>query len=347
MLDRLRSLGKSFTVYGLGDVATSIISFLLLPLYARFLTPEDYGAIGLLLSVEVVAKIVFRFGLDAAFMRLYFDCPDDRARQRLASTLFWFLAAVGGVVLVTAARPACRCSPRRWASPAIQGALRILLVNTFIIGFYFIPFHVLRMTNRPTTFVALTTSRSAATLLTRFALIIGFDLGVTGFVLADLIVSAVFTIVMLRWFAPLIRLVFSRAVLEDALRFGLPRVPHGLAAAGDVRRRSLRAAGLLGAERGRPLPDGRQLRHGAEAGAERVRVRVGAVLLPDDEGAGRQGDLPPGHDLRRRRPHAPRRRPGRRRPGDRALGDAAAVPWRGPHRAVDRPRASASTASTC
>ena len=66
MLDRLRTLGKSFTVYGLGDVATSIISFLLLPLYARFLTPADYGAIGLLLSVEVVAKIVFRLGLDGA-----------------------------------------------------------------------------------------------------------------------------------------------------------------------------------------------------------------------------------------------------------------------------------------
>ncbi len=113
--------------------------------------------------------------------------------------------------------------PRR-----LPGALRILLLNTFIIGFYFIPFHVLRMTNQPATFVALTTSRAAATLLTRFALIIGVGLGVTGFVLADLIVSAVFTIVMLRWFRPLIRLVFSRAVLEDALRFGLPRVPHGL-----------------------------------------------------------------------------------------------------------------------
>ena len=146
MLDRLRSLGKSFTVYGLGDVATSIISFLLLPLYARFLTPEDYGAIGLLLSIEVVAKIVFRFGLDAAFMRLYFDCPDDRARQRLASTLFWFLAAVGGVGAGGLPSPACRCWPRRWASTGYQGALRILLVNTFIIGFYFIPFHVLRMT---------------------------------------------------------------------------------------------------------------------------------------------------------------------------------------------------------
>jgi O-antigen/teichoic acid export membrane protein len=227
VLDRLRSLGKSFTVYGLGDVATSIISFLLLPIYARFLTPEDYGAIGLLLSIELPLKIVFRFGLDAAFMRLYYDCPDEPARQRLASTLFWFLAAVSGVAL-TACIAGTPLLARTMGLDAYQGALRILLINTFIIGFYFIPFHILRMTNQPATFVALTTSRAAATLLTRFALIIGVGLGVTGFVLADLVVSGVFTVVMLRWFRPLIRMVFSRAVLEDALRFGLPRVPHGL-----------------------------------------------------------------------------------------------------------------------
>jgi O-antigen/teichoic acid export membrane protein len=47
-------------------------------------------------------------------------------------------------------------------------------------------------------------------------------------VLADLAVSAVFTMVMLRWFRPLIRLVFSRALLAEALRNGLPRVPHGI-----------------------------------------------------------------------------------------------------------------------
>jgi O-antigen/teichoic acid export membrane protein len=33
---------------------------------------------------------------------------------------------------------------------------------------------------------------------------------------------------MLRWFRPLIRPLFSRDVLREALRFGLPRVPHGL-----------------------------------------------------------------------------------------------------------------------
>jgi len=227
VLDRLRSLGKSFTVYGLGDVATSIISFLLLPIYARFLSPADYGAIGLLTTIELLTKIVYRFGLDASFMRLFVDCADDQARQRLASTLFWFLFVVDGSVLI-ACLFAAPLITRAIGVTGYEWALRILLLNTFVIGFYFIPFHVLRLTDRPATFVALTTSRSAATLLTRFALIIGINLGVTGFFLSDLIVSSLFTVVMLRWFQPLIRPLFSRDVLREALHFGLPRVPHGL-----------------------------------------------------------------------------------------------------------------------
>jgi len=38
-----------------------------------------------------------------------------------------------------------------------------------------------------------------------------------------------FTGVISRWFAPLIRPVFSRSILREALRFGLPRIPHSVA----------------------------------------------------------------------------------------------------------------------
>jgi hypothetical protein len=121
-------------------------------------------------------------------MRLYVDCTDDHARQRLASTLFWFLFVVDGSVLVPCLLAASLIT-QAIGVPGYEWALRILLLNTFVIGFYFIPFHVLRLTDRPATFVALTTSRSAATLLTASP-----DhrrqLGVTGFFLSDLIVSS-------------------------------------------------------------------------------------------------------------------------------------------------------------
>ena len=102
MFTRLKALGGNLVVYGIGDAATQIISFFLLPVYVRYLSPADYGVLALLLTVEVVAKVLFRWGIDASFMRLYFDCPDDPARRLLASTQFFFLAAANGTLLAAA-----------------------------------------------------------------------------------------------------------------------------------------------------------------------------------------------------------------------------------------------------
>jgi O-antigen/teichoic acid export membrane protein len=63
----------------------------------------------------------------------------------------------------------------------------------------------------------------------RIVLVMGLGLGVLGVVVADIVVTAALMIVMVRWFAPLIRPVFSRPLLRQSLAFGLPRVPHGFA----------------------------------------------------------------------------------------------------------------------
>lgn len=229
MLTRLKHLARNLTIYGMGDVATSLVSFLLLPIYVRYLTPADYGVIALLLTVEVAAKIVFRWGVDASFMRLYFDCANQQARQLLASTIFFFLVTVDGALLAAALLAAPLLADMLFGVPGQTLVLRLVLINTFIIGFYFIPFHILRIENRSAQFSALTFSRSVATLVLRLLLVVAGGLGVLGVVLADILVGVVFTLVLLRWFAPLIRPVFSRRVLTEALSFGLPRVPHGMA----------------------------------------------------------------------------------------------------------------------
>ncbi len=228
MLARLRALARNLAIYGMGDVAASIASFLLLPLYVQYLTLTDYGAIGLLLSAEVVAKIVFRWGLDGAFMRLYYDCRTGHERQVLASTIFWFLTAANGlaIALLLAATPAITST--LFQATGYERPFRLVLVNTFVIGFYFLPFHVMRMEDRSSEFAWLTAARTIATLLARLVLIVGLNLGVLGYVLADLVVTATFTLALLPRFAALIRPTFSTEVLFQALRFGLPRLPHGL-----------------------------------------------------------------------------------------------------------------------
>lgn len=229
MLARLSALGKNLAIYGLGDVANNLVSFLLLPLYVHFLTPSDYGVISLLAVVEIVAKIIFRWGVDAAFMRLYYDCETDTDRQRLASTIFWFLLIVNGAVLAATVAAAPFLARQLLGEEGYTLVFVLQLLNTFVIGFQFLPFHVLRMTNRSRTFGLLTTTRTTASILVRFLLIVGLHMGVMGYVLTDVIITAIYTVILARWFAPLLRPMFSRPLLKEALHFGLPRLPHGIA----------------------------------------------------------------------------------------------------------------------
>lgn len=229
MRKRLASLGRNLAIYGVGDVATSVISFLLLPLYVRYLTPEDYGVLSLLLTVEVVAKIVFRWGIDASFMRLYYDCETEDDRRRLTSTLFWFLVVVNGAALAAALAAAPWIARHLFGNEAHTWLLRLVLLNTFVIGFFFLPFHLLRMREQSRRFITVNVTRSFSTLALRLLLVVGAGMGVFGIVAADLVVSAFTAVVFGRWVAPLIRPMFSRALLREALHFGLPRLPHGIA----------------------------------------------------------------------------------------------------------------------
>jgi O-antigen/teichoic acid export membrane protein len=228
LFQKIRELSKNLAIYGLGDVAIQLVNFLLLRVYVEFLSMEDYGVLALLGSVEAIVKLFFRWGVDGSFMRFWFDCADERARQRLASTLFLFLLGLNGVLLAAAVVAA------PFTASSIGGArhtlaLQLVLLNTFAIGFTFIPFHVLRMEKRAREFSVLAFARSAATLILRLVLVIGLGYGVMGVVAADLIVTAVLLVVMVPYFTPLIRPIFSGATLRESLAFGLPRVPHGFA----------------------------------------------------------------------------------------------------------------------
>ena len=229
MFSKIRELSRDITVYGLGDVAVSIVNFFLLGVYVRYLDTADYGVIGILGSIEVVAKIVFRFGLDGAFMRLFYDSERPADRQRLASTIFFFLLLLNGAIVLALMAAAPAVSEALLGSAGYTAALRLMLLNTFAIGFTFIPFHVLRIEQRTITFSLLTLSRAVCTTVVRLLLVVTLGMGVTGLYLADVLVTAGVMAVLLRWFAPLIRPAFSREVLREALRFGLPRVPHAAA----------------------------------------------------------------------------------------------------------------------
>ena len=121
MFANVRRVFSQLVVYGSGEILLFGISFLLVPIYTRVLTPAEYGILGLLLVLRAFLRPLNQLGLDESFLRFYYDCGDDAARRTLTGTTLAAIGLASGVVLVVLLlappRSAACCS----APPSMPG----------------------------------------------------------------------------------------------------------------------------------------------------------------------------------------------------------------------------------
>jgi O-antigen/teichoic acid export membrane protein len=229
--DSVKHLSKGVAIYGAGDAAIQLVNLLLLAVYVKggYLVTTDYGALALVGSVEMMAKVISRWGLDGAFMRFYHDRPAGGPLEALTSTIVWFTLAANVVMFGALLAASGALGSSLFADPRHVTAFRLMLINTFLIGVTYIPYHLMRLRNEAVTYSLLMLSRSAGTTIARIVFVIGFGWGLAGWFAADVIVTMILLPVLSRWLRPLLRRRLSLEELRLALRFGLPRLPHGLA----------------------------------------------------------------------------------------------------------------------
>lgn len=231
MRDRLKHLGTGVAIYGAGDAAIQIVNFILLPVYVRFafLTTADFGALALIGAIEAFSKVINRWGLDGAFMRYYHERDEGPQRRTMTSTIVWFMVIANGVLLAVTLLASSRLAALMSLGSAYVPALRLMLVNIALVAFTFVPFHVMRLRHEAASFSMFTFARSVGTVLLRILFVIGLRYGVTGVYLSDLLITLVLLPLMWPRCRALVAAAFSLRELRTVLRFGLPRLPHGLA----------------------------------------------------------------------------------------------------------------------
>ena len=227
MLTNVRRISRQLLAYGTADVLVLAISFLLLPIYTRVLTPREYGALALLLVVEAVLKIVNRWGLDAAFLRFYYDYPAGE-RNTLAGTIAGFFVAANGALAALLLALAVPVNRALFDSLEFVTPYRLLIVNLFLSTFLVLPFTLLRIQERARLFAALNFGLSLGTIALRLLLVVVLRFGLTGILAADIVMTVVMLLVTSPTIRPMMAWRFSRAQLRDVLRYGFPYVPNGV-----------------------------------------------------------------------------------------------------------------------
>jgi len=83
--NNLRHLFTHSFIYSLGWAASVLAGIVLLPVYSRYLSRADYGAIDLIQQSNGVLKIIFMSGLNIAVTKFFHDAKDDQGRSTAMS----------------------------------------------------------------------------------------------------------------------------------------------------------------------------------------------------------------------------------------------------------------------
>ena len=217
-------------VYSIGIILNRAISFVMLPVYTRYLTPSDYGIIEILEMTADVLSIFAGMGLVYTIAKFYYQYQTDQERQQLVSTIFimvitfFFFACLAGVAV----------SP--FVSFLVFGTkeytfyLLIAFVNLFFQFLVYIPMAYIRTQQKPVFFVVVSSIKLMLQLFLNILLLVYLEMGVLGVLYSTLISSVIIGGWLTFYTFSQVRFRFSRDMAVQLLRFGWPFIFTGVGA---------------------------------------------------------------------------------------------------------------------
>ena len=225
---QLKRLGRHSVIYGVGGMVSRLLAFFLLPFYTHYLSPADYGRVELVTAAAAVAAIVLQMGISSAFFRFYFDTKDDAHRTLVVRTSFWFtmtMATAGLIVGFVLAEPiahALKLGDDPWL-------VRAAFVGLWAQMNYEQLTSLFRVEERSTQFVLASVANVLITVGMTVLLVVGLHKGATGAVVGNFVGTLCVWAVLLAYRRYQLGLQFSRELLREMNRFGMPLVPSALA----------------------------------------------------------------------------------------------------------------------
>lgn len=224
-----QGLLKDTLVYGLSAIISRGLSFIVLPIYTRILSPADYGALDMITVVGSLANLIVALEVTQGLVRFLGDVESVEERRRISSTALLFTLAAYASCFLVAMLLSPWITSHLLGDPQLLTAMQIGLGIIAVNGCFFLLQNQLRYELKSIAYAQ--ASLLYAILVTGLGLLLGYGLGfgLEGVLLSQLIAAALSALMCLWHLRGTYRLVFDNKWLRTMLLFSMPLVPSGLA----------------------------------------------------------------------------------------------------------------------
>lgn len=230
MLDKIKRLGSDTAVYGISTIVGRFLNYLLTPFYTNVLLTGEYGIVAYIYALIAFINVIYNYGMESAFFKYYSSDEIGTKRQNFSVPFFAVVvtsAFFTGIIFLFSDQVRALLNIPAGLGSIIPMTAGILAFDAIAI----IPFAALRMERRAKTFAFIKLSNIIITVAMNVVLLVVYRQGVTGIFISALTASVCTFLFLLPTIHRHLKLEFNGSLLRALLKFGLPSIPSGLAAA--------------------------------------------------------------------------------------------------------------------
>ncbi|MDQ6770298.1 MAG: oligosaccharide flippase family protein [Gemmatimonadota bacterium] len=225
MSTQLRTIGKQTLVYTGGVMIGKVASFIMLPVYTRYLTPADYGVLELLgMTIEVIGLITGA-GIMGAVFKFYHAEEQQEEKNKVISTAALGVAAIATAATLLGLMIAPQLLNITFGSLTNLSYLRLYFVLFFLQNFEQVPLALVRAENRAVLFITVNALKLVMMLSLNILFVVYLRMGIGGVLTSGIITSALVAIGMSGYLVRRVGIRFIADKFRQMLGFGLPLVP--------------------------------------------------------------------------------------------------------------------------
>jgi O-antigen/teichoic acid export membrane protein len=217
------NFSRNILIYGLGNGISRFIQVLLVPVFVRVFSAEQYGSYDLVYTIQSLALLIGMMQLESFIARFYNE-GDTKSKVRLISSsillLIIFSTSVTVVICVFSKFGAIKLGNINLYKSIIVSGLCIIPYNIF----YFFTM-LLRLDNKPTVFIKASIFQVLINISLSILFVLLFKLGLMGIFLAIFISNLLIALWLLIIYMNQLELKICSTVFLEMRKFCLPAMP--------------------------------------------------------------------------------------------------------------------------
>lgn len=221
---------KHSSIYAFGNLSRQLVGFIMLPVYTRYLSPADYGVVGLLIFMVTLIELVFGARMFHAVPKFYYEQNEKSDANEVISTALIITSAISALAVISVVVLRDPMSQLIFGSAdhgLVVGIFSVLILTQALENY---GLGYVRIQQRPWLFVGAGAFKLFMQLGLNILLVVVMKKGVLGVALASAISAVVFGVAMTLYVIWYTGVSFRRTMARRLIIFSWPLWISGLAA---------------------------------------------------------------------------------------------------------------------